>query len=506
MNLKNLKESITTQPLLGPHIFALRKRIRKEIPAYWPKFLNWQGAKKMAPATAYFFNFRVQNWGRQTWKAPRGRDDGIFLGYRWKAKDKDIVEYEHQLTPLPRDLRPGEVVTFRSVVRAPFSEGNFTLIWDFRDKEKGWFIDQEHLSEVTLNLPFEVKHAAGGRLDEPRIALWTTLNITSRCNLKCFHCSRTVALEHGRKESAGEMNSNIVERVTREILPRTWQLSLTGIGEPLMSRWSIELLERATKIGVPQIDLTTNGTLLNQKLLERILSTGITRIIVSADAASRQTYEKIRQGASLERFLKNMRLLGEIRECLNPRVVLRFNMVIHRENIKELPRYLSMAKTLGVQEVALFHLIVHDLRFFPLSLYNSQEEANRSLDEAREIARDLGIVLFPPENFPQDKSRPQGKKDGAPYRQSCFQPWKELLIGQDGTISPCCSWRDDLHGSLGDGFENAWNGSLLRNLREELNSGKLRQGCRNCLVLTGGPVQRKENFISRLAEDLEKGN
>ena len=504
MDFKSLKGLLVTQPLLGPHIFALRKRMRKEIPAYWPKFLNCKGVNKMAPATAYFFDFRVQNWGKQTWRAPRGRDDGVYLGYRWKAEDKDIVEYEHHLTALPRDLRPGEVVTFRSVVRAPVTRGNFTLVWDFTDKEKGWFIDQEHLSEVTLDLPVEVKHEAGGRLDEPSIALWTTLNITSRCNLKCFHCSRTVALDNGAEEFEEEMYPDIVERVTREVLPKTWRLSLTGIGEPLMSHWAVELLERATRIGVPYIDLTTNGTLLNRKLVNRILSTGITRIIVSSDGASRRTYEKIRKGASFERFLENMRLLSEARERLSPRTVLRFNIVIHRENIGELPRYLSMAKALGVQEVALFHLIVHDLRLFPLSLYNSQEEANRSLDEAREIARDLGIILIAPENFPGDKPSFKGEKRNVAYRQKCFQPWKELLIGHDGTISPCCSWREDAHGFIGEGFEKAWNSQLFRSLRRELSSGELRKGCRNCLVLTGGTLQERENFISRLAHDLEK--
>jgi radical SAM protein with 4Fe4S-binding SPASM domain len=185
-------------------------------------------------------------------------------------------------------------------------------------------------------------------------------------------------------------------------------------------------------------------------------------------------------------------------------MVLRFNIVIHRENIRELPRYLSMAKALGVEEIALFHMIVHDMRLFDLSLFNFQEQANRSLDESREIARDLGITLIAPENFPKDGSSLKREKSNVPYRQKCFQPWKEILIGHDGTISPCCSWGDDAHGFLGKGFENAWNDQLFRSLRQELSSGKLRQVCRICSVLTGGTVQNRNNFISRFARDLEK--
>ena len=95
-------------------------------------------------------------------------------------KDKDIVEYEYHPSPLPRDLRPGEVITLRSVVRAPVRPGNFTLVWDFNDKKKGWFIDQEHLP-VTLDLPVMVEQTTDGKLVDPNIALWVTLDITSRC-------------------------------------------------------------------------------------------------------------------------------------------------------------------------------------------------------------------------------------------------------------------------------------------------------------------------------------
>ena len=48
------------------------------------------------------------------------------------------------------------------------------------------------------------------------------------------------------------------------------------------------------------IFLFTNGTLLNEKRMFKILKTGLHMIDISTDAASNDTYKKIRVGGDLD--------------------------------------------------------------------------------------------------------------------------------------------------------------------------------------------------------------
>ena len=52
--------------------------------------------------------------------------------------------------------------------------------------------------------------------------------------------------------------------------------------------------------------LNTNGTMLSEELARKFLKSGATRLRFSLDAATKETYEKVRLGAKYETTMKNI--------------------------------------------------------------------------------------------------------------------------------------------------------------------------------------------------------
>ena len=84
----------------------------------------------------------VRNTGRETWVAQRPDGRGIVrLGYHWRTPDgRPTSGWADLRTPLPRDVAPGEEVTFDPVrVAAPAAPGRYRLDLDLVKEGVAWF-------------------------------------------------------------------------------------------------------------------------------------------------------------------------------------------------------------------------------------------------------------------------------------------------------------------------------------------------------------------------------
>lgn len=99
------------------------------------------------------------------------------------------------------------------------------------------------------------------------------VEITNVCNLACSFCP-------GTSRRAHFMSAEEFRTVARKIRPFTDYIYLHVMGEPLLHPELVEILSCASELGF-KINLTTNGTLLNQKG-DIILSTrGLRKVSVS---------------------------------------------------------------------------------------------------------------------------------------------------------------------------------------------------------------------------------
>ena len=311
--------------------------------------------------------------------------------------------------------------------------------------------------------------------------LTVRMDVINRCNLHCKMCY--FSLDEVRSKPRVEMSELVFERIAHDVFPVATQLILSAGAEPLCAAHFPEMLELAGKYQIPHIAFFTNGMLLNEQNIPRIVRAGVNVMTVSFDGATAATFEAIRRGARFGTVVDHIRLLQKTKAELGVTAPdIHFGVVLMRSNIRELPDILRLAKELGVAKVTASHLVPYqELRTAEESLTHEPELANEFLDKARATAQELGMAFDAPPNFPP-RGQTEARPAAPPARLECYWPWRELLIRPDGTTHPCCYWYEDT--SMGDfasqRFSAIWFGAKYRRLREELTTGAYRETCAKC--------------------------
>jgi cyclic pyranopterin phosphate synthase len=127
------------------------------------------------------------------------------------------------------------------------------------------------------------------------------LSVTDRCNIRCFYCMPD---ENVRFLPRGDILSfEEMERFVRVLAPLgVNKVRLTG-GEPLVRADLPHLVERLAAIaGIEDIALTTNGILLAEQA-QALKNAGLSRINISLDALTEETFRRIARRDGLDRVL-----------------------------------------------------------------------------------------------------------------------------------------------------------------------------------------------------------
>jgi molybdenum cofactor biosynthesis enzyme MoaA len=179
------------------------------------------------------------------------------------------------------------------------------------------------------------------------------IHLNQPCNQKCIMCRptgghSTEMLPLSEFLSIFDSLKGVAEHVT-----------LIG-GEPLMYPWIGEVLEQ---VGRHPIDVTmnTNATLLTPRITPRLLALHRLHLKVSLDAATRDTYRKIRGTDSHELVTANLeRFSAAASGRANIHIILVF--VVMRQNLREVVSFIDFARTLYLDRVE-FHPVRHVSRW-----------------------------------------------------------------------------------------------------------------------------------------------
>src|SRR6266700_7577193 len=117
------------------------------------------------------------------------------------------------------------------------------------------------------------------------------IETTAKCNLYCPMCPRET-----HKQPKEDMTDAIFERLVRESGSTAEHMMLIGLGEPFLDPKIFDRIEHCEKHGIATL-LSTNGTLLDEKMSERLLDAPLQHITLSFDGASKESYEYYRKGA-----------------------------------------------------------------------------------------------------------------------------------------------------------------------------------------------------------------
>ncbi|MDY6944065.1 MAG: radical SAM protein, partial [Pseudomonadota bacterium] len=108
------------------------------------------------------------------------------------------------------------------------------------------------------------------------------IEVTTKCNLNCAMCVRTVW-----QEDTGDMSLETFNALS-SAFPKIESINLIGIGEPLIHPDIIEMIKIGKNLLPPEgkLSLTTNAMLIDQNIAQKLVELKVDDIIVSIDSAN----------------------------------------------------------------------------------------------------------------------------------------------------------------------------------------------------------------------------
>ncbi len=169
------------------------------------------------------------------------------------------------------------------------------------------------------------------------------------CNLYCETCRQDRFMPD---RAYTEKTEKITEVIKKEYLENADFLVLAGDGEVFASKAYRDVFSSEKCNSVRYIRLLSNGMLFNEKNWKQLNAGKNAAIMLttSVDAATKETYEKIRRGGDFDILKKNMEYAASLKRSGELRYF-RMNFVVQKENYQEMPAFVKWGEELGCDEV-----------------------------------------------------------------------------------------------------------------------------------------------------------
>jgi MoaA/NifB/PqqE/SkfB family radical SAM enzyme len=168
-------------------------------------------------------------------------------------------------------------------------------------------------------------------------------DITALCNLKCLHCyNNTMKGPDLATSDALDILHVLLANGLRE-------LNLSG-REPTLRQDLPQIINWCHKHHV-DVNLTTNGTLLDQSMLARFIP-AVNMIIYSIDGARKSTHDCIRGPGNFRKTIRSIKQCRDYIDKQQLRTQLGISCTINRRNFNEITDIINLGTTNGIDFLA----------------------------------------------------------------------------------------------------------------------------------------------------------
>lgn len=307
------------------------------------------------------------------------------------------------------------------------------------------------------------------------------IDVTNKCNLKCIMCAVPYY-----DDLRCDMSLGLFKKIALSTFPYIKELSLSCGYEPFIVKDFIEMLSYIRGSGIPLSALVTNGVLLNETNINRLIYAGIDCLFISIEGAQKITYEKIRKGADFETTLSKIELINRLKEEFSsPKPGVYFMTTLMHSNIAELPQLIMLAARLKVKGIALKPIYINTTEMISESLENDKDQATRYFIQSKKMAEEFNISLI----ITPDLQNLIGAKDayadhGEEGIKKCREIQPVMYISSDGKVKPCPTWNGSPMGDFNvQDFRQIWEGDEFEKLRSEIADGNFGEICLRCRYL-----------------------
>jgi len=337
------------------------------------------------------------------------------------------------------------------------------------------------------------------------------LDLTNRCNLNCIACwcnsyllkNKSMSTEQSCMTLPFEVITDFIDDLVE--MGGIGQIKLGGGGEPTMHPRLDEVLAYIkSKDSNIEIDINTNFTRFDKKLIDLILESEVNLLTVSLWAATPATYVKTHPNQSektFNRIVDNLKKISGMRKNGLPRISI--HNVIMNLNCHEIGAMLDLAMDVGADDVNF--VLVDPVPGKTEQLLLSTKERLTLLGSFKQIKSKIdcfdnyadpqtGHIVRVVNFFELLRKLSKSDSDKGSYdnktvnRIPCYIGWIFVRIMADGKVVPCCKGHRMAMGNLNKHrFKTIWHSSRYTRFR------------RNGLKL-----KRTDPYYSIMGNDLNK--
>ncbi len=329
---------------------------------------------------------------------------------------------------------------------------------------------------VWQRLPIRVQNKISDRLKNnfnpntltpklPKVVVIDPINI---CNLDCPLCA-----SKNQNYEKGKMSLETFKMVLDKI-PSLRVLVLFNWGEPLLHPNIFEMIRYSVSRNIYTITHTNFSLKQNEKFFHELVKSGLHQLVISADGASQETYEKYRVKGRFDWVMKNIEQTVAEKKKLrrrDPKIVWKF--LVNKYSEHEISYAKHLAKKLNIEIV-----------FDKMGLADDLPDINfpGTLEERKKqwLPNNKKYVL---DYYKREKPLPINDSP-------CYQLFNSSVINPDGKVTPCC-WitsKENVWGDLNkQSFEEIWYGDNYKYSRSLFNNlehnGIIKQNiCTKCEI------------------------
>ena len=282
--------------------------------------------------------------------------------------------------------------------------------------------------------------------------LSVSAELTNNCNLVCPHCSSGSG---SMMRKRGFMDIDLFKKVMKELSPFLFNVNLYFQGEPMLHPLFFSFIGNSKKANTV---VSTNGHFLSEENSERIIKSGLNKLIISIDGVDQETYSLYRINGSFEKVTDGLRNITEAKRKYNSSLNIEIQFLVNSFNENQIPLIRQMARSTHTK----------------LSLKSMQ-----FINDA-----DIGTWLPSGRKFRRYREKEGSWVIKSRMPDRCARLWFNPVITWDGKVIPCCFDKDAEYvmGDLNqDSFCEIWNGPKYRIFRKSILSGRqMIEICRNC--------------------------
>jgi len=300
----------------------------------------------------------------------------------------------------------------------------------------------------------------------PRLVFW---ELTKRCNLNCKHCRA----ESEDIDYTGELDFEKACQVVDDIAEFASPILVLTGGEPLYRKDVFDISKYAVSKGL-KVALATNGTLIDKNIIQKIKSSGISRVAVSIDGWDTESHDSFRGiTGAFDAALNGIRLLHEAN------IEFQINSTITVRNVDNIDRIVKLAEDEGAKALHIFMLVpvgcgIEIAESDMLSPERYEETLNWFYDKSKVVDMEFKATCAPHYyRVIRQRAKEEGRKisfeqDGmTAMTRGCLAGSGVCFIAHNGEVQPCGYLPLSAGNVLKEKFGSIWeNSELFKSLRD----------------------------------------